>query len=159
MNWLLSPSLSQTRAACSAAAPFDLLLFAAVRFAAVMPAAAGLEAARLGSEKFDPAPARATPLAPAGSGRRATYGTTFGYPAETQSVDAIILPIAIGTDRVLHLFGRRLAPESYPLFSQCVVAEVRFGVACATGRKRGIHFCEIDPREPAALSFACLLSR
>lgn len=80
---------------CSAAAPFDLLLFAAVRFAAVMPAAAGLEAARLGSENFDPAPAPASPLAPAGSGRRATYGTTFGYPAETRSVDAIILPIAI----------------------------------------------------------------
>jgi hypothetical protein len=53
-----------------------------------------------------------------------------------------------------HLFGRWLAPESYPLFSQRALAEVRFGAACATGRKSGIRFCEIDPRE-LRLSTAC----
>lgn len=92
MNQLLSPSLRQEWAACSAAVPFDLLPFDLLAFAALMPEAvaavlpeaARLEAARLGSEKLDPEPARASPSAPGGLGRRGTYGTTFGYPAETR---------------------------------------------------------------------------
>src|ERR1019366_8937157 len=77
-------------------------------------------------------------------------------PRRNRSVDSIIPPIASRDDGVLHLLGRRLAPESYPLFSQRVVAEVRFGVAGANGTKRGIRFCQIDPRE-LRLSTLCHL--
>ena len=85
--------MRQERAACSAAAPFDLLRIAVARLAA----------ARLGSEKLDPAPAPASPSAPASLGRRATYGTTFDYPAETRSVDTIIPRLQVGTDGLFHL--------------------------------------------------------
>jgi hypothetical protein len=43
-----------------------------------------------------------------------------------------------------HLFGRRLAPEGYPLFSQRAVAEVRFGVACESGRSGKLRVCETE---------------
>ena len=49
-----------------------------------MLAAVMLEAVRLKSAKFDPAPASAKTLAPVNSGKSAIYGTTFGHPVETR---------------------------------------------------------------------------
>jgi hypothetical protein len=103
---------------CSEAEPSDPLSWlSAVPFAAVMLAVASPAAGCLESGKVDPVPVRAEPAALVRSGRSAIYGTTFEYPAETRSVEVIILPRADRADGRCHLVGRSLALESYPLFS------------------------------------------
>ena len=100
--------MARDLAECSEAEPSDPLSWlSAVPFAAV----------RLESGKVDPAPTRAEPTALVNSGRSAIYGTTFEYPAETRSVEVIILPIANRADGLFHLVGRSVALESYLLFS------------------------------------------
>lgn len=53
----------------------------------------------LASGNFDPAPPAATSLSPVNSGKSASYGTSFGYPAETRSVETIIPPLASRGER------------------------------------------------------------
>jgi|ERR1700678_728067 hypothetical protein len=76
------------------------------------------------SGKFDPALKPLRLLTRVNSGRSVLYETTFEHPAEPGRLHRLYAGWQIETDRVFHVFGRRLPPERYPLFSRNMTMDV-----------------------------------